>query len=122
MLRAELHQSQVATIAKVRSERQRRRNRNAATELLLKQNPLWNRFATAEQRSAMRNLSASSRAALTSWASTTDASCLAEDAIEQDELGRIHGELHRLLQSLDGEEKHDLHRECFPLTSDGLFD
>ena len=53
--RTELHQSQVAAIAKVRAERQRRRNRNAATVLLLKQNPLWNRGATAEQLSTIRN-------------------------------------------------------------------
>ena len=66
MLRAELHQSQVATIAKVRAERQRRRNRNAATVLLLQQNPLWNRAATAEELAALRNLSATSRVALTS--------------------------------------------------------
>ena len=49
VLRAELHQSQVATIAKVRAERQRRRDRNHATERLLKQNPALQQFATAEQ-------------------------------------------------------------------------
>ena len=51
VLRAELHQSQVATIPKVRAERQRRRDRNHATERLLQQNRAWQQFATAEQRS-----------------------------------------------------------------------
>ena len=90
VLRAELRQSQAAPVAKVISERQRRRRRNAATELLLKQNPFWKRFATAEQQAAMGSFSATSLAALTSWASTTEAACRAEAAAEQEELCRIH--------------------------------
>ena len=90
MLRVELHQNRVATIAKVRSERQRRRKQIAATELLLKQNFFWKRFATAEQRAAMGSLSATSLAALTLWASTTEAACRAEAAAEQEDLCRIH--------------------------------
>ena len=121
MLRAELHQNRVATIAKVRSERQRRRKQNAATELLLKQNPFWKRFATAEQRAAMGSLSATSLAALTSWASTTEAACRAEAAAEEEELCRIHQELLGLVRRLAGEQKHDVHSERFPLTPDGLF-
>ena len=122
MLQADLHQTQVATIAKVGSEQQRRRNRNADTKLLMKQNLFSKKLATAEQWSAMRSLSAGSRAALTSWASTTDASCSADEAVEHDKLCRMHQELQQLLQSLAGEQKHDLHRERFPLTPDGLFD
>ena len=121
VLRVELHQNRVATIAKVRSERQRRRKQNAATELLLKQNPFWKRFATAEQRAAMGSLSATSLAALTSWASTTEAACRAEAAAEQEELCRIHQELLGLVRRLAGEQKHDVHSERFPLTPDGLF-
>ena len=34
----------------------------------------------------------------------------------------MHQELQQLLQSLAGEQKHDLHSECFPLTPDELFD
>ena len=121
VLRVELHQNRVATIAKVRSERQRRRKQNAATELLLKQNPFWKRFATAEQRAAMGSLSATSLAALISWASTTEAACRAEAAAEQEELCRIHQELLGLVRRLAGEQKHDVHSERFPLTPDGLF-
>ena len=53
VLRAELHQSQVATIAKVRAERQRRRDRNHATERLLQQNPAWQQWGQV-QRSLLR--------------------------------------------------------------------
>ena len=121
MLRVELHQNRVATIAKVRSERQQRRKQNAATELLLKQNPFWKRFATAEQRAAMGSLSATSLAALIPWASATEAACRAEAAAEQEELCRIHQELLGLVRRLAGEQKHDVHSERFPLTPDGLF-
>ena len=53
VLSAELHQSQVDTIAKIHAERQRRRDRNHATDRLLMQNPAWQQFATAEHWSAM---------------------------------------------------------------------
>ena len=60
--------------------------------------------------------------ALTSWASTAGVSWLAGEDAEADEQRRIHEELQRFLQSLHGEQKHDLHRERFPLTPEGLFD
>ena len=60
MLRAKLHQNQVATISKVLTELQRLLNRNAATVMLLKHNPLWNRAPAAEQLSILRYLSAAS--------------------------------------------------------------
>ena len=113
VLWAELDQRQVAPIANVRSERQRRRNRNTATALLLKQNPLWNKAATAEQLSAIRNISATSQVALSSWVSTADVSCFAKRNAETEELCRIPQKLQRLLQSLDGEQKHNLHRDMF---------
>ena len=133
VLRAELHQSQVATIGKVWGDRQRRNNVKNATERLVKQNPLWQKCAAAEQWSAMRRLSASSLVSMMSragrlGASATDLSALAAvrknkaEVPERAEATALHQELLKLLKELVGEQKHDLHKERFPLTPEGLFD
>ena len=69
----------------------------------------------------MGGLSATSLAALTSWAITTEAACRGEAAAEQEELCWIHSGLLGLVRRLAGEQKHDVHSERFPLTPDGLF-
>ena len=50
------------------------------------------------------------------------ASRLAGETGEEEELRRIHEELQRLLHSFVEVQKHDLHRERFPVTPEGLFD
>ena len=86
----------------LRAERQRRRDRKYATERLLKQNPAWQQFATAEQWSAMRRPSECSLLSLMAWAERLGASAAVPSALDGDEQRRIHEELQRHLQSLVG--------------------
>ncbi len=58
VLRAELHRLRVATLAKIRTEVQRRQDRNKEASARLQQNSEWRRMAAAPQLAALANPSA----------------------------------------------------------------
>ena len=70
VLRAELHQNHVATMAKIRHERHRRRKINEDTMKLLKANLAWRKDAGVLQHAALGSLSSQNLRVLLHWAAS----------------------------------------------------